>query len=691
MSTAPPVDQSMQHGFQPVTGGAASNVDPTLVQQTKMQIRGLVNEITRLSQSNCSLEEFYDGFMNRVVSALASVGGAVWALGANDNLELRYQINLAKARLDDEDSQFQHSVLLHSVLSSGQSVIVQPRSGSADEDEAGNPTDYLLLLATIKIDNQVLGIVEIFQRPGGGPTTQRGYLRFLLQMCDLASDFLKNRRLRHFNDRQELWDKLEQFIHTIHGSLDVRDTVYTVANEGRRLIQADRVSVALCNGRKCKIDAVSGLDSIDRRAREIRMLGQLATTVVRGGQPLWYHGDTDDLPPQIESKLNKYVDRSHSRLVAVIPLRKPLRDGNGSGGRYGRTIAALIVEQLKDNRLTDAYQKRVEVVAQHSADALNNSLEHNSLFLLPLWKALGKSTAVLALRNLPTTLLLISSLVAIVAAFCVVPADFDLSATGALRPTVRRDVFAHVDGTLVEVPVQPGQNVEEGTILARLENNKLESEVIGLHGKLSETQKQINAINRTIVDNPHMRPAEEIQLSGRIAQLEEAKSSVQRQSEIYREQQRLLIVTSPVSGQVATWQVRDKLLQRPVQRGQRLMTVFDPSSDWELELQMPERRMGHVDHAANRFSDGLKVVFILATHPGKAFVGRVIEIDKTAETRDENGNTIRIRVAVNKEELPDLRDGAKVTARVHCGRESMGYVWFHELIETVQAKVLFWF
>ncbi len=662
-----------------------------LVQQTKLEIRGLVNEITQLSQSDCSLEEFYEGFLNRISAALASVGGAIWSVDEGSRLELRYQINMAKAQLaDDEDRQFQHTLLLQKMLETGQSTLVQPRSGSADEDEAGNPTDFLLVMGVIKIDGEVQGVVEILQRPGGGPTTQRGYLRFLMQMCDLAGDYLKTRRLRSFGDRQQLWDQLEEFIHTVHHSLNVRDTVYTIANEGRRLVGADRVSVALCRGGKCKIEVVSGLDTIDRRAREIRHLGGLATAVVRGGQPLLYDGDAENLPPQIEKRLNSYVDKSHAKSVVVVPLKEP-PDKTENSRRRSKTIAALVVEQFKDNRLTDAFTKRIDVVAAHSADALHSALEYNGLFLLPVWRALGKSRMILAIRNLPITLFVLLLAALAVFGLFVVQSDFDLSADGTLRPTVQRDIFAKADGTLVQVPVEPGMAVTKGHIVARLENHGLESEIIDLNGQLSENEKQTFAIRRVFTENPRMDPVQEIELAGKLAQLEVAKASIERQLAIYREQRRQMIVTSPIEGQVATWQVRNKLLQRPVHRGQRLMTLFNPAEPWELELQMPERRMGHVDLARRKSDEPLRVTFILATHPGEEFKGRVTSIDRSADVRDENGNTVRICVAIDKDVLPDLRDGAKVTARVHCGRRSFGYVWFHELVETIQAKVLFWF
>ena len=120
------------------------------------------------------------------------------------------------------------------------------------------------------------------------------------------------------------------------------------------------------------------------------------------------------------------------------------------------------------------------------------------------------------------------------------------------------------------------------------------------------------------------------------------------------------------------------------------MTIVDPNDDWELELNMPERRMGHLER---QIEDGEKlptVTFTLASHPGSEFEGQVTEIHRVAEVRGEDGNTVLLRVAVDRAALPELRSETTVTARVQCGRRSIGFVVFHELIETIQTKVLFW-
>ena len=67
------------------------------------------------------------------------------------------------------------------------------------------------------------------------------------------------------------------------------------------------------------------------------------------------------------------------------------------------------------------------------------------------------------------------------------------------------------------------------------------------------------------------------------------------------------------------------------------------------------------------------------------------EVAHSAEVHGEEGSTVLIKVAINKDELPEpLLPGATVTAKVYCGRRAIGYVWFHDLIAFIQSQILFW-
>lgn len=700
MSTAGPLDpQPQPPGTFGFAGGAlpfsgvnpsGGGMDPLLIQQTKNEIRALVQEITQLSRSAIPAEQFYEEFLRRVVSALAAQGGAVWLLGEQGAVQLHYQVNLPEECAADREEAVRHHLLVKNVAASGQATLVPPRSGSASGSDAGNPTDCLLVLAALKADQEVCGVVEVFQRATGGPTTQRGYLRFLVQMCELANEYLRNSRLRQLDDRQTLWAELERFLQRLHRQLDSQAVAYTLVNDGRRLIGCDRVSATVAHGRRHRVVAVSGLDAIDRRSADIKLLGRLVSVVCATGRPLWYSGPQRDIPPQIEKYLDAYIDRAHATLLAIIPLTRADTQSDREDAAP-TTMGALVVEQLSSSRMLDALVERSDTVAQHGASALANALDHESLFLLPVWRALGKARWVVRARTLPKTLLVLTLLAALIAGLVCVPCDFDLSATGKLQPCVRRDVFAHTDGVVMDVPVRHEQIVEPEEVLARLSNTEIEVEIADLIGRQRATQERILSLQRVQLDGRRLRVEDQNRLAGELLELREVDQSIERELELLRQKAERLVVRSDMCGQVVTWDVSRLLLRRPVQKGQLLMTLLDLDGEWELELYMPERRMGHIVQAASRAGDGLPVTWLLASHPERVFPGRVVEIHRLAEVRGERGNCVLIRVAIDKAELPELRSETTVTARVHCGRRSVGFVWFHELIETLYAKVLFWF
>ena len=670
------------------------SVDPELVEQTKQQIRNLVREIAQLSKSDLAPLEYYDAILNRIVNALAAVGGAIWSV-ADGRIELEYQINLRETRLaESPEAQNRHGHLLSRVAKTGEGLLVAPHSGAGEEGEGGNPTDFLLVVGPLKSDQETQGIIEIFQRPGNNPNVQRGYLRFLLQMCELAGDYLKTRRLRHFTDRQTLWSQLEQFTRVAHRSLDPRLTAYTIANEGRRLIECDRVSVGILKGKKCVIEAVSGQDTFDKRSNTVSLLSRLATAVTATGEAVWYTGDTTLMAPQVEDAVQAYIDESHSKAVGIIPLKRPVDPTlapDDKDAEPPEVLGALIVEQIEDSRPREGMMQRVEVVTEHSSTALANALEYHDLFLLPVWQALGKAQWVLKARTLPKTIAIASAVVMLILFLVFWPADFNLEGKGSLEPADRRDVFAALDGVVIDLPVEHGQMVHKGDVLARMRNTDLQVSLADIAGKLSSTTEELFATRRQMQDTKRMNTQEFRQAESKVAELSKTRESYEKQLKLLKEKQQQLVITSPIDGQINTWQLRELLLHRPVRAGQVLMSVADPAGDWEAELRIPEDRMGHVAIARKEIRQDLPVRFFVATSPGEEHVGTVKEVHSTTNAKAEEGSTVLVRVAFEKGQLKvtDLRPGATVTGKINCGRVSVGYKFLHPVFAWFQSKVWF--
>jgi hypothetical protein len=674
-----------------------SSVDRSTIEQTKQQIRGLVNEIAQLCKSDLAPEVFYSEYLQRVVQALAAVGGAVWVAGEGGQLKLMYQIKLSETLLDrgSEESQ-RHARLLHHVMRTGDAKLVPPESGAVEDDSIGNPTRYLLVLSALRSGDQIEGVVEIFQRPESQPATQRGYLTFVMQMCDLAAEWIKSQKLRHFTDRQSLWAQADHFSRTVHESLDKRLTAYHIANEGRRLIGCDRVSVALRKGRKFVVQAVSGQDLLDARSNIVVALGNLATRVVATGEPLWYTGSTEDLPPQVEEMLHDYVEESFSKTIFVLPIKKPSIEVTQADGRpvtdvpgqvhdTGEIIGALIVEQIESNVPREVLQPRIDLVHEHSCRALSNSLEHSDLFLMPVWRTLGRASWVLRARTLPKTLAIVGTILVLLIAMAVVPWNFNLKAKGTLQPVETREVFVGVDGLIRNVLVTHGMHVKAGDVLLELENNDLELQYQDVLGRKNETSQQLLTVQKLRLNTDNkLTPDDRNRLNGEFLLYQTRLASLDRQLELLKQKRENLTVRSPIDGQVITWDVDKELYLRPVKVGELAMTVANPESDWELVLLMPDKRMIHFNRAQEEFGADLPVSYILATDPNTRHYGKVKEVDRRAELDQEEGHSVKVRADIKMDNLADPRPGATVIADVYCGRRPIGYVWFYQAYEAFQ-------
>ena len=682
---------------------AQQSFTPDMVEKTKQHIKELVGEITELSHSDMPEEEFYAQFLQRVVAAVAAIGGVVWKVGETGTLALQCQVNIRESGLTDLDKEkmTEHSRLLYKSLKHPEGLTTAPYTSSEEENGmTGNPMGCIVLLQPLITEVETVGLVEIFQRPEVTQNTLSGYKRFLHQMCELAVEFLRTGQLKNLADRQLLWNRVEEFVKTIHESLDPYQTAYTIANEGRRLIECDRVSVAIRRGSRCKVEAVSGQDLFDKRSNMIRLLNRLATSVVSVEEPLWYSGDTTNLAPQVEKIVDAYVDESHSKAVVVIPLIEPLREEDKEDFKKRqdnkkKPIGALIVEQIENSALQSTLRQRVDRVEKHACVALSNALEHNNLFLMPLWRAIGRWSWVVKARTLPKTILVVLLLLALLIGCFVFPYKFEVESDGKLLPVNRAEIFAQMDGDVTSVEVSHGSVVQPGTPLATLRNIDFDAQVTKLKGDMVRTASERSS--KTALLRKTTDKMEQSRLAGEIQELSVQLEYYAREMALLQQKQQDLVVKSQIAGVVVTFDVKEKLENRPVPRGQVLMEVADPTGDWEVELYMPENRIGLVREAqknlVKEFPDGdLRVTFILASQPDKKIKGRIVEIHKTAEVREEMGNTVLVRVAFDKSQVPNPNMGASVTGKIYCGERSIGYVWFYDLIAFIQQKILFrWF
>jgi hypothetical protein len=240
-----------------------------------------------------------------------------------------------------------------------------------------------------------------------------------------------------------------------------------------------------------------------------------------------------------------------------------------------------------------------------------------------------------------------------------------------------------------------------------LRSDDLQTELVAAENEASERKKAIFSLEEqqrraTAAGDA----AEDARITTEIETTKVQQIGAEAKAELFRKRIEALKVTSPVDGVVATFQVQQTLLDRPVRRGERLLEIMNVSGPWRLELDAPEYRMGHLQRAVIARSgessspaepalrqkltpsEQLDVDYIAATAVEQRYQGKLAEIGtRTNESQKESTTIVELFVDINPNDLPARHIGAEVTAKIHCGKRSLGYVLFGDVWEFIIRKV----
>ena len=681
---------------------AEETIDPGLLEQTKNQIRKLVAEIAELAESDIQPAEFHVEFLNRVVAAVAASGGALWLMDGRGGLKLQHQLEFGLTGLLDGRTRTQpHDALLGCMIRANQPQIIPPGAVVDGVPGAANPTGFAIILAPLMVDKQVVGLVEILMDPTRRAATQKSTLRFVSDLCDLAGQYLKNRSMRQMVSQQRMWTQLELFSQAIHSSLDLKETAYSVANEGKRLVGCDRLSVALKLGGRAMVEAVSGQEVVEQRANLIRELTRLCKAVIHSGEDLVYTGNTENFAPEIRDALEMYVDESGSKAVIIVLLHKPEVEAGKDKVAYG----CLVAEQIGDELASTDAHARTEVVARHASTALWNAREYDKIFMRPLLKAIGSPWRFFKGRTLAKIVAVLLGIVALIGVLAFVPWKLTIEGRGSILTKERTNTYAPMPGIVNEVFVEHGQKVRKGDVLVKLQSKELEKNLAEARKELNSAIAQQGTL-RTQMARTGTKEEERTQLKGQFREAQVKQEGTEELIRILTEQDESLTVRAPQDGIVTSWEVRKNLLGRPVEQGTELLAIADIEGDWDLEVEVPDGEMGPIKDAQSKLNaqvaagtkdpgSTLDAYFVSATDPQHKYPGYVKRIASTATTV-EGKHVAKVTVGFSRQVREDFlknnrefRPGAEVRARVNCGQARLAYVLLRDVIHFFHETILF--
>jgi hypothetical protein len=698
--------------------------DVNLIEKARREINRLAEEVAHLSEMDIAPAQYYTQFLNNVLKALAAPAGAVWLVTQQGNLQLQYQVNMRDVGLDrTQEGRASHDEFLRQALTQAQPALLPPHSGlgqaEGNRPAPGNPTDYLILLAPILVDKQVAGLIEIWQDPRRGPDAQRGFLQFLVRMAGLAAGYARNNQLRQMVGQQQVWTQLESFARQIHNSLNPTEVAYLVANESRRLIECDRVSVGLRLGRKTRVEAISGADVVEKRSNLVQLMRKLFDAVLNWGEKLVYSGTKDDtLPPAVLTALDNYLAESTSKLLVVMPLRD---EREAESKRPPRS--ALMMEAFDPSLTSEQMLARLEVVSKHAMTALYNSTEYKRIPFRFVWRPIiavqdglgGKTQAIIGTVMLCLLVLVLSMIF--------VPYPLKLEAGGQLLPIKRAYVFPPVDNcTVYEFPevVKPGHRVTRGQELAYLFAPDWVNDITSLKAGLESADEQIRLILQQKAQNQFSsdKMLLDTKFFDALAERNSKKAQLNQYRDLYGVDPQYpgkLSLRAPIDGVVLTPDFREKFKGATVKSSTPVLRIgtYTPGpgknkiSEWEIELKIPQKHIGQVMAAFQRLPPGseLDVDILLKSEPTTMYKGKLARSKIAAEAtpnRDENNESDPVTFAwvrLSGKDIPEnyqvpadkLVSDLAVRTRIRCGTRPMGYSLFYGVAEWIYEKIVFFF
>lgn len=641
-----------------------------------------LEELTSLAQSELSVQEYYAALLDRALRILPAVGGAAWQV-VSGRAELLVQMRFPQALMER-----QRPIAIEKDGTDGHKTFCVPAYARAsDSYPIDHPYPWPLIVCPLAIDDRDSVVVEVALDRDLGGDVQVGAAQLVGVLGEIAGDFHRRRELQCLRQRESRHAQFAQVVSRFHAQLDPTATAYAIANDGRQWIGCDRLSVLrLRHGRAIAL-AVSAVDRVDRRSEQVAALELLAAAVAASGDPLlWRGGGLEDIPPQLASVLQSYLDIGHARQVMTFPLRAVPTDALKA---VPPAIGILVAESFaEDLPLPTLMSGRAGDVARAGSPALANALTHHALPLRSLQERLANLLERISRRPLAVALgsLALATLIVLLA---VIPADFSVPAEGTVQPQVRRNLFAPADGVVAEVRAEHGERVAAGDVLLRIRNPSLDLEQSRLSGELQTAQAKLDAV-RSTRSRPGNSPAtgEQDRLASEEEQLKEQIQGLEDQRKVLGQLRGELDVTSPLHGIVLTWNTRQLLSDRPVKQGHTLLTVADPAGPWVLELRVKDAQIGQVLASQRTGSASLPVRYLLASDPALTHHGVLESLALATDTVE--GESAADAVVTLNDVLPEgVRAGSRVIARIHCGRRSIGYVWFHDLIDFVRTSLLF--
>jgi hypothetical protein len=712
-----------------------------LVRQSQREIAHLVNEVASAARTDQTPRQFSRLLVDRTLRALVAQGVVLWQYKSTSATQSArpFPIDRCGTTTDQTLTKNQALVvadLVSEVAEMGVPVVVPPtpiEDLDPSTTQAINPTSYPLAIVPVPMATAMDGgyAIGVFLEPGGNVATQRGYLRFIAQMADLAGGYFAANHSRHLQrlcDWSKTVDQELATLSTLNRSIDIHDRLVDVVAEQFRF---DRV--VLCRlhrkGHRSEIVSASHCDHVDRHSHaageilalahqwdkndskpdlssdnllyrtwiqesgdssaihEILSLSKFAEVDCGQSHKSKSHESKSHESKSHESKSHESKSHESKSLESKSLVSKSTQTGSNVTPVPSSFTWVLVATRLDGTRLSDAARRPMDrwIAQAHAAAMREHRLES-----IPWGRLLAGSER--TRRGRLRTVITSITIAATLAGAMFLPMPLSLTVPAVLMPEQLQTVFSPRDSVVETVHVTHDQEVKPGDPLITLRSPEMDEDRIRLQGRQNVLRQRRISISNDLVGAGDRRrqdqlQSEQIMIDEEIAAVTAELESLDRWSEE-------LTLRSRVAGRVDAWQIEQTLQSRPIRRGDLILRVLPETSDWTLQANVPMSDVGKINRAVTNQTLSAQVIIDGSDHDWVPLVWDRLGPARRPSKDETSLPLHQVCFRLGGDQRPDdvaWRSDASGQIMIRCGWISLGRWMWGDSIDQAQKKFTHWF
>jgi Barrel-sandwich domain of CusB or HlyD membrane-fusion/GAF domain len=416
----------------------------------------------------------------------------------------------------------------------------------------------------------------------------------------------------------------------------------------------DRVSLGMVKHGSVFVQALSHSARFDRKTDLLQTIGSAMEEALDQRAPVVFPpGPGHSL--QITQAHQELANRYGSRAICSIPLQA-----------HGKMIGVLTFERGTERPFDQQTVAVCEALGGLTGPVLELKRREDRWLIAKTWDAGREQLAALLGPGHLVLKMAVLTVVAVLIAFATITGDFRVTAKAVLEGEVQRAAVAPFQGFLQTAPVRAGDVVQDGQVLATLQDHDLRLERLK---HVSHREELNNEYRKALSD----RDAPKVEIAA--AQLRQVDAEL----ELATDKLARTHIVAPFDGVVVTgdW---SQHLGAPVEEGKVLFEIA-PLDTYRIVLQVDERDIAPM-------AVGQQGHLMLSAMPNETMPFTVDKITPVSTPKDgRNFFRVEGRLATPSSQLRPAMEGV---GKVDIDQRRLIWIWTREAFDWVRLKLWAW-